>query len=296
MKNLYLIIFFVTIFCLQVFFPAFGQYLDRSPETYSPPENIRNIMLLENEFPWKPIKMGPELKNRGLSVAGWQPFEKPRIWEDIVIGISQNFIVNTNLCGFIKYGFFEKPEYARKGAITSIIHHGPEFYHFWPEGSFSGVEIGDHTFRWEFMLEKNVGFLNPDYVGDRAILSFCKGKYAVMIMENDDSLPVGLMDKTVLENLAKKCEKKIDVATLLDNFGAELPTLITNQGILRSLQAKLDVFTKNYRKGEYKTALKNINAFVNELDAQRGKHVSEQAYQTLKTYAETIITNVNSLM
>jgi hypothetical protein len=53
---------------------------------------------------------------------------------------------------------------------------------------------------------------------------------------------------------------------------------------------------ENFKKGKYQTALNEINTFINELVAQRGKHVSEAAYQTLKGYADTIVQSLNSLM
>ncbi len=100
----------------------------------------------------------------------------------------------------------------------------------------------------------------------------------------------------MMESLCGKVEKKIDVATSLDTFGTDLPDLINQQGILRSLQAKLDAFTKHYRKGDYRPALNEINAFASELSAQRGKHVSEQGYQKLKAYADTIVNSLNGLL
>lgn len=71
---------------------------------------------------------------------------------------------------------------------------------------------------------------------------------------------------------------------------------ITQAGILKSLQVKLDHFKEQFRKGEYKTALNILNAFQNELSAQRGKHVPEATYQALTAQAETMIQSVNFLM
>jgi hypothetical protein len=71
---------------------------------------------------------------------------------------------------------------------------------------------------------------------------------------------------------------------------------IDNQGIANSLNKKIDHVMENFKKGKYQTALNEINTFINELVAQRGKHVSEAAYQTLKGYADTIVQSLNSLM
>ncbi len=71
---------------------------------------------------------------------------------------------------------------------------------------------------------------------------------------------------------------------------------ITQNGILKSLQVKLVHFKENFRKGEYKTALNMLNSFLNELSAQRGKHVPEAAYQELTAKIEIMIQAVNFLI
>ena len=106
----------------------------------------------------------------------------------------------------------------------------------------------------------------------------------------------GSVDRNLLESLALKVGKKIDVATSLETISTSIPTLISHQGILHSLQVKLAAFVKHYQSGAYNVALNNMTSFVNELDAQRGKHVSEEAYQTLKALADTVIANTNSLL
>ncbi len=64
---------------------------------------------------------------------------------------------------------------------------------------------------------------------------------------------------------------------------------IDNQGIANSLDSKLDNAKKRLAAGDT-TAAKNIlNAFVNEVEAQNGKHLTSEAYTLLKYNAEYLI-------
>ncbi len=64
---------------------------------------------------------------------------------------------------------------------------------------------------------------------------------------------------------------------------------IDNQGIVNSLDSKLDNARKKLVSGD-STAAKNIlNAFVNEVEAQKGKHLTSEAYALLKYNAEYLM-------
>lgn len=97
------------------------------------------------------------------------------------------------------------------------------------------------------------------------------------------------------ETTARILNRKRTSALALERMQSLISGL-TPQGILHSLQVKLDNYKDHFKKGEYDTALNIINAFLNELSAQRGKHVSETTYQALKTQAETMIQATNFLM
>jgi len=160
-------------------------------------------------------------------------------------------------------------------------------------GSFSGVSIGEYCFSWFPSIESNRKIQAVSGLEEIAILSFSKGNYTLLVSGSNKN---GSVDRNLLESLALKVGKKIDVATSLETISTSIPTLISHQGILHSLQVKLAAFVKHYQSGAYNVALNNMTSFVNELDAQRGKHVSEEAYQTLKALADTVIANTNSLL
>lgn len=63
-------------------------------------------------------------------------------------------------------------------------------------------------------------------------------------------------------------------------------------GIVQSLDAKLDAAKASLARGDRKTAANQLNAFIRELQAQRGKHVSDNAYYLLATNAQYILTKL----
>lgn len=64
---------------------------------------------------------------------------------------------------------------------------------------------------------------------------------------------------------------------------------IDNKGINNSLNKKVENVKNNYEKGKTNTALNGLKAFQNELNAQRGKHISEECYQLLFEYSGSLI-------
>jgi hypothetical protein len=61
------------------------------------------------------------------------------------------------------------------------------------------------------------------------------------------------------------------------------------RGVCRSLEAKLRAAQASLERGQPKTAANQLRAFIAELQAQRGKHVSEAAYLRLKAGAEAVL-------
>ncbi len=64
---------------------------------------------------------------------------------------------------------------------------------------------------------------------------------------------------------------------------------IDNQGIVNSLDSKLDNARKKLAVGDINAAKNILNAFVNEVEAQKGKHLTSEAYALLKYNAEYLI-------
>ncbi len=65
-----------------------------------------------------------------------------------------------------------------------------------------------------------------------------------------------------------------------------------SSGIVKSLDAKLDAAKASVARGQNKTASNQMNAFINELQAQRGKHFNDNAFFLLKVNAEFIISKL----
>lgn len=63
---------------------------------------------------------------------------------------------------------------------------------------------------------------------------------------------------------------------------------VDNNGICNSLQVELNGAIDAFEKGNQNAALNKLDAFIHELDAQRGKHVSEAGYLLLKVNADVI--------
>jgi len=56
---------------------------------------------------------------------------------------------------------------------------------------------------------------------------------------------------------------------------------ITNQGICKSLQSKLDNVKKQLERGNTNTAGNVLEAFINEVEAQKGRHLTSEGYGLL---------------
>lgn len=67
---------------------------------------------------------------------------------------------------------------------------------------------------------------------------------------------------------------------------------IDNDGIMKSLLSKADAIEASIAKGN-KTAAKNqLNAFINEVNAQKGKHISDKAVKILLEDAQYLLGNL----
>ena len=68
---------------------------------------------------------------------------------------------------------------------------------------------------------------------------------------------------------------------------------IDNKGICQSLQAKLKNVQKQLDKGKNKTAINDLNAFLNEVEAQKGKHLTSEGYGLLYYNGEYLMQQLN---
>lgn len=68
---------------------------------------------------------------------------------------------------------------------------------------------------------------------------------------------------------------------------------ITNQGICRSLEVKLENAQRQLERGNTNAASGSLQAFLNELEAQKGKQVSPEAYALLYFNGEYLLNRLN---
>lgn len=71
---------------------------------------------------------------------------------------------------------------------------------------------------------------------------------------------------------------------------------ITNPGVCRSLEAKLEEAARSLRRGRTDAAREQLESFLAELDAEHGappgKHVNDNAYALLRTNAEYLLSRL----
>jgi hypothetical protein len=68
---------------------------------------------------------------------------------------------------------------------------------------------------------------------------------------------------------------------------------ITKEGICKSLRAKLEAAKLSAGRGQPQAAINELRAYINELDAQRGKAVTEATYQRLAGRAQAVIASLS---
>ena len=67
---------------------------------------------------------------------------------------------------------------------------------------------------------------------------------------------------------------------------------IDNSGVANSLISKLETAQKQLEAEKPKQAVNALNAFLNELDAQQGKHISDEVYNYLKEKVEGLVLQI----
>jgi hypothetical protein len=157
-------------------------------------------------------------------------------------------------------------------------------------GSFFGKTFGDRVMTTSWNHPMSSPRLESGTTDAGAFLE--KGNFIYHIFYKCDGKgDFEFLDKKVLASLEKKAEAVIAKRALK----TDLETLITNQGIRNSLKVKIEQIEKHLNRAEYQPANNVTKAFLSELAAQRGKHVSEQAYQTLKGFVDAIISSAEFL-
>jgi hypothetical protein len=124
--------------------------------------------------------------------------------------------------------------------------------------------------------------LNPDTDGDGILdgADMCKLENAAGLDADNDGC-------------ADTVEGLIDLLNVLRN-DAQHKGMVKSRGIARSLMAKLLAAQKSIDKDKEKAAVKQLNAFINEVEAQSGKKIPEEVADLLCAYAQNIITQIKT--
>lgn len=96
------------------------------------------------------------------------------------------------------------------------------------------------------------------------------------------STPSSLKQDITLARKVKGIWERVGEAPKLDY-------LINNDGIMNSLLKKVEAVGASIERGQKKTARNQLNAFVNEVNAQKGKHISDKAVKMLLEDAQYLI-------
>jgi len=75
----------------------------------------------------------------------------------------------------------------------------------------------------------------------------------------------------------------------IEDFIEDIENMDLPQGTETSLTSKLENAIKSIEKENYNTAVNQLNAFINEVEAQRGKKLTEEQADELIAMAEFII-------
>jgi hypothetical protein len=148
------------------------------------------------------------------------------------------------------------------------------------------------------------GFVIESGAGLPGIVHFwVEGRYAVPTVTEaqEDSVQQPRIEENSFRGLTVGAEPVADVslaglADRLRGLGTRACSLawITNAGVCRSLQAKLDAAAASLRRGDAQSATGQLQAFLAELEAQHGrqpgKHVTDNAYWLLKVNAQYLQT------
>jgi hypothetical protein len=129
------------------------------------------------------------------------------------------------------------------------------------------------------------GTLDGDAVNNGQLIEL------LLLAPGSHTVVVDAVDKA---DNAASASVTFDVSVDIDGLTASLEYMceldwINKDGICNSLGAKLRAAKASIERGKLNAAENQLNAFINELEAQKGKAVSQQAYDVLKASALYVI-------
>lgn len=80
-----------------------------------------------------------------------------------------------------------------------------------------------------------------------------------------------------------------DTTPTIDEAKDEIDENVDHKGTANSLKVKLDAAAKQFEKGNEKAGINVLNAFINHVEAQKGKHIDEDFADQLIEWANAWI-------
>lgn len=128
-------------------------------------------------------------------------------------------------------------------------------------------------------IKANVTDFNFEGVIDKGLTSRFQFTY-----NSDPAKPAGTATKVVTLSSLKQdiiLARKVKGIWEIDGKYPKLDYWINNNGIMNSLLKKADAIEASIAKGNKTSAKNQLNAFINEVNAQKGKHISDKAVKIL---------------
>ena len=95
------------------------------------------------------------------------------------------------------------------------------------------------------------------------------------------------------ESIEKTFDVTVQVtSSTFDGFVAKIESLGIQKGIENSLTSKINAAVKSFEKGKTDTAINQLEAFINEVDAQDGKKLDSDTAAMLRDAANLLIANL----
>ncbi|MFC1569055.1 hypothetical protein ACFL4L_02365 [bacterium] len=134
-------------------------------------------------------------------------------------------------------------------------------------------------------------YLSQTAVGDTSVINRLIDLYT----DPNSKLYQDIGLKNVIIEIGGKVE--VDPDEVLSNLIEYINTQsdegnIDNSGVANSLIAKLETAQKQFKDEKPKQAVNALNAFLNELEAQQSRHISEEVYSYLKEKVEELIVQI----
>ncbi len=119
---------------------------------------------------------------------------------------------------------------------------------------------------------------------------------AVLIISScgeNEPLSPGSKELTQSEQGAVLAKRSITEYTAIGDMQRVIEELNLEKGIENSLVSKVNNAQKSLEKGNDDAAINQLQAFINQIEAQRGKKISEETVDMLIAYANNVIAQID---